>query len=166
MIGFGWIARIGAWLAGIDLNNILGSITRIYEKRADTALGKEKVAGEVAVEFIKSDVAHINARKDLGLAAMTHPVWWAAWVLFVIPVGVYEGMIFYVSTFDMWLNTPGCTIPAIGEAVERGAKVCEWYVRRVPADQRANGRIIILSIFSLQGAAGITGAIIQRFFKK
>lgn len=135
-----------AWLAGIDLNNILGSVARIYEKKADTALGKEKVAAEVAGELIKGDIEHVKAKKELGLAAMTHPIWWVAWGLFVFPVGFYHAGIFFLSILSIGPQT--------------------YAILQVPPEQEKWAREIVMHIFTLQAGAGIAGAIIGKFMKR
>jgi hypothetical protein len=92
---------------------------------------------------------------------MTHKVWWVAWALFVLPVGLYEAMIFFVSTFDAWLNTPGCVIPEIGQAVRAGARVCEYFVRRVPPAQEQLAVQITGTIFVAQAGTGVAAGVYQ-----
>lgn len=159
---------IWSLLSGIP--GLLTGLLNYLNKRTDAQVEKLRidrgVDRDTAIEIIKSDAAVKQSTANIIMAAMSHPVWWAAWLLFVIPVGVYEGMIFYVSTFDAWINAAGCVVPKLGELPAAGRKVCEWYVRRVPDEQEQLARLIVQSIFLAQAGtgamAGISNAIATR----
>ncbi len=108
----------------------------------------------------------IAAQRDVTLAAMSHPMWWIGWALFILPPGAYHALIFFVSMFDMWLNTPGCHVWAIGEAVPRGVKLCEWYVRKVPPDQQQLSMLAAGLFVGLQVGSGIIAGILTRITGK
>lgn len=139
------LMKLFGWLSGLNLENLLGTVARVYEKRADTALGHDKVTAELTAEIVRQDIAHIQARRDLGIASMSHPVWWVAWALFVIPVGLYHAGIFLLS------------IASIGPET--------YAILKVPPEQEAWARQIVASIFTLQAAAGVSGALLRRWSK-
>lgn len=122
-------------------------------KKADVAhqdlatLSAEKRA--VLVEAIRGDSVRVQAQQNLLLAAMSHPVWWWAWGLFVFPVGLYHAAIFILSTLG------------IGPDV--------IVVLRVPAEQEKMAREIVSTIFTLQAGTGVAAAAAQTvtsIFKK
>ena len=157
----GWLAG-GAVSAGLGLAK---SGLDYLNKRQDAAVEKYKVevgaVRDLGGEALKVEAARHQAQQNVAIAAMAHPIWWAAWAMFVIPVGIYDGLIYFVSTFDAWLNTAGCAVPRMGEAVRAGARLCEWYVRQVPPDQAASRANIIYFIFGAQAASGIAAGIGQ-----
>jgi len=115
----------------------------------------------VAAEALKTEAMRYRTWSNVTMSAMGHPIWWVAWMVFVIPVGLYEAMIFYVSTFDRWLNTPGCSIPEIGQIVKQGTVLCEFWVRKVPPAQGAARENIIYFIFGAQAVSGASAGIAQ-----
>jgi hypothetical protein len=156
------------WLAGGVVSAGLGlakSGLDYLVRRQDAAVERYKAEVGAAVslggEALRVEAARHAAQQNVAIAAMAHPIWWAAWAMFVVPVGVYDGLIYFVSTFDAWLNTPGCVIPRIGEGIRAGVKVCEWYVRAVPPDQAASRANIIYFIFGAQAASGIAAGLGQ-----
>jgi len=126
-------------------------------------------ATTLGTEALRVEAARNEAWGRVAVQAMLHPMWWVAWGLFVLPVGFYDGMIFFVSTFDRWLNTPGCSIPEIGHGVTRGLQLCEWWVRKVPPDQAALRASVIYFIFGAQatsGAAAGIGQVVSRWLAR
>lgn len=156
-------------IAASILQGVLGTVVtplfNYLSKRQDTALEKFRVdtgmTRDAAIELLRTDAVVKNATKDVVLAAMTHPIWWVAWLFFVVPVAAYEGAIFFVSTFDSILNAPGCYIPEIGSVLRPGGHVCEHFVRRVPSEQEEIARIIVQSIFLAQVGTGATAGIVH-----
>ncbi|MDC7784746.1 hypothetical protein PQJ75_00575 [Rhodoplanes sp. TEM] len=139
------------------LNGLLGYLA----KRQDVDLEKFRVGTvsgkEVSIELIRGFIQSQGVAKDIILAGMNHPVWWAAWIVFVFPVGLYHASVFFVSIFDMFLNSPGCgphTFP------------CEWYVKRVPIEQEEFGRQVVYAIFGGQITHGIVSSVASRWLKK
>jgi hypothetical protein len=157
-----------SWLAGGAISTGL----RLAEKgldylnrRQDAAVERYKAdVGAITTlggEALRIEAARHAAQANVAIAAMAHPIWWAAWAMFVVPVGIYDGLIYFVSTFDAWLNTPGCVIPKAGETIRAGARLCEWYVRAVPPDQAASRANIIYFIFGAQAASGVAAGLGQ-----
>lgn len=149
--GLGGIAfTVAKWLLGAD--GVIG-------KGFDLATAKVKAGSDdlatlsaekrtVLIEAIRGDTARLQVQQNLILAAMTHPIWWWAWALFVFPVGFYHAAIFVTSTVP-WLNG--------------------WTILRVPATQEAWALSIIQTIFVAQVGTGIAGAVAQSInsiFKK
>lgn len=153
------------WIVDSALGAMVKPLFGWLERRTDAEVEKLKaergVDRDAALELIKADAAIKTAQRDVITAAMMHPVWWLAWLGFVLPVAGYHAAIFIVSTADAWINTPGCIIPAMGEAVVKGAKVCEAYVRRVPREQEEWARQIIGSIFIAQAGTGALAGIVH-----
>lgn len=162
---------VAKWLLGAD--GVIGKGFDLASKRADVDLRKTEVLTgaqkEVLIEALRGDSARLQVQGNLVLQAMTHKIWWVAWAVFVLPVGVYEAAIFLASTFDVWLNTPGCYIPKIGEGLRAGLRVCEVYVRRVPEEQEKLAAQITGTIFIAQASTGVAAGIYQsitRIFEK
>jgi hypothetical protein len=164
-----FLAALGA-LGGLTsvLKGALGvanSITNYLEKKQDAQVEKYKVEN-ATVQTIGTEALRVEAAKNeawgrVAVQAMMHPFWWAAWIMFVIPVGAYDGMIFFVSIFDRWLNTPGCTIPKIGDAVRQGLMICEWWVREIPPAQGQSRANILYFIFGAQATSGVAAGVGQ-----
>lgn len=135
------------------------------EKRQDAKVETYKVQAGVIADLgsqaMRVEAARFETWSATARQAMNHPAWWFAWLFFVIPVGLYDGAIFFVSTFDRWLNTPGCTIPDVGEAIARGVHVCEYWIRKVPNDQRASRIAVVQFIFGMQAATGVAAGVGQ-----
>lgn len=142
-----WSALISliGWLGGAS--GIIAKAIELAAKAQDVDLEKfrtqQGVDRDAALKLLDNQRALIEAHRDLSMVAMNHPLWWAAWLLFVLPVGLYHALIFVVSTLDLAL-----------------------VVRRVPPVQEEWAMWIVISIFGAQGAAGITAGILGRFVKR
>ena len=139
--------------------------TNYLQKKQDADVEKYKAAvggaRDLAGDALKVEAARYQTWSNVTIAAMAHPVWWLAWAMFVVPVGLYDGMIYFVSTFDAWLNTAGCYIPTHATAIQAGRHVCEWFVTAVPPDQASSRANIIYFIFGAQAASGAAAGIAQ-----
>lgn len=122
---------------------LLKPVLDLVAKKQDISLEKYRVDGAVAKELISAEIERAKAQRELGLAAMNHPVWWIAWALFVFPVGLYHATIFLVST--------------------AGIDPEVFQVRRVPATQEQWANTIVGFIFAAQIGSSIVGAILTRF---
>jgi hypothetical protein len=112
--------------------------------KASTSAEKETLLGMLA-----SDDTRVAVQRDLVLAAMSHPIWWIAWGMFVFPVGIYHATIYLLSTLG------------IGPEI--------YAVLRVPHEQEQWGRDIVKTIFVAQAGTGVAGGLIQsieRIFKR
>lgn len=154
---------VGAIITG--LLKAASGLTSYLEKRQDAAAEKYKAkVGAVAgtsQEALRIEGMRFKTWSHVAIAAMTHPIWWVGWTLFVIPVGFYDAKIYIVSTFADVLNTPGCFVPAVNHAVSHAAHICEWYVQQVPPAQGASRLEIMKFIFGGQAAAGASAGIAQ-----
>lgn len=154
-----------SWLPNAVMGSLVGPVLSYLEKRTDADVQKlqirEGMSRDAALAIIKDAGAAREATRDVILAAMSHPIWWVAWAIFVVPVGLYHAAIFGVSTLDAWINTPGCHIPELGEAVRAGARICEAWVRRVPATQEAWAQQIIGNVFLAQAGTGAVAGIVS-----
>jgi hypothetical protein len=75
---------------------------------------------------------------------MGHPVFWIAWALGVLPVMLYYGSIFWVSTF-----------PALG-----------WEVAKAPADALEFAHQITNWMFGIAGASSLVAGVSQAWAKR
>lgn len=118
---------------GLDL---IGSLERAYIAKEKAKSDRERLLHAERIKDIEAELESQRTATGFALGQMNHPVWWAAWLLFVLPVGFYTAAIFLVST-----------VPAL-----------EWWeVRRVPQVQEDWARWIVLSIFGAQIVAGGIG---------
>jgi hypothetical protein len=138
-----------AWLGKVVADLIGGPIVKAlldgYKATLDARNTRDHQAVDLAKADIEASVAHSKDRRDLGIAAMSHPVWWIAWSLFVIPPGLHHAAIYLMSTLGIGPD--------------------QFAVLAVPTEQKAMTREIVSTIFFLQGGSGIAGAVIQRLTK-
>lgn len=134
------------WLLSL-LPGLLPKLLDYLNKRQDTALEKYRVGAvsgkEVSIAVVQSEIARVQAQKEMNVVGMSHPIWWFAWALFVLPVGLYHFMIFFVSTFHL-----------------------EFTVDRVPPVQEQWGMWIVGSIFGAQVTSGVIGQVTSAWLKK
>lgn len=132
-------------LSGIP--GLLNGLLTYLNKVQDTSLEKFRIGTtsgkEVSIAVVEAQVAGVQAQKEMNVVGMGHPVWWIAWALFVIPVGMYHSAIFFVSTFHL-----------------------QWVVDRVPQTQETWALYIVLSIFGAQVTTGLTQQITTAWLKK
>jgi hypothetical protein len=140
---------IPVWLGKIAASIIGGPIVNALLDGYKAKLSAENTRDNQAVDLAKSDIdASIKRsehRRDLGLAAMSHPVWWLAWALFIIPAGLHHAAIYVLSTLS------------VGPA--------EFAVLAVPLEQKAITREFIQWMLGAQVTSGIAGAVLKRFAK-
>ncbi len=131
------------WLISLLTGPIINGLLDGYKAKLAATNTEDKLAVELAVADINAERDRRNAQRDLGIAGMNHPVWWVAWGLFVIPVGLYNATIFILSTLSIGPST--------------------FSVLQVPVAQEQLMATIVQSIFLAQGISGIAGAAIKRF---
>jgi hypothetical protein len=126
------------WLLSLlsGLPSLLSKGLDYYIKRADGDTQR-------AIALMAADQARIAAQRDITVAGMSHPIWWAGWLLFIAPLGLYWVK---VVLWDKTLGL-GTTDPLTGFVLEWSG----WMVG---------------SIFCLQVGTGIAGAIINRVVKR
>ena len=107
-----------------------------FLKRADGDVARAQALMQLEQERIK-------AQRDITVAGMSHPIWWAAWAMFVVPVG------FHFAKCVVWDATLG-----LGTTDPLAGYVREW------------AGIIVASIFGLQVGVGIVGGILNRIVKR
>lgn len=151
-----WIisAALGVAKMGIGLLSSRQSAD-LAKYQADTGM-----LTALGTEALKIEAVRSETYGKVVIQAMTHKVWWVAWLLFVIPVGLYDASIYFVSMFDMWLNTPGCVILDAGNMLDQGQHLCEWYIKRVPQPQGESRMAVIYFIFGAQGMAGLGAGVL------
>jgi hypothetical protein len=142
-----WIANLlGGTLFKVLGDSIVTPILGAYMKAKDVNLEalRAKLGTEQAeaAALLAHEAARIAAQREVTLAAMNHRVWWVAWALFVLPVGLYHAAIFLVSTFD-----------------------APFVIQRVPATQEAWAQLIVLSMFGLYATTSIVDAVLARLKK-
>lgn len=133
---------------------IIGAVVKVfsgpildgYKARLASMNTTDRIAAEVAIKDLEAERDRRLAQKELGLAGMNHPVWWIAWCLFVIPVGLYHATIFMLSTL--------------------GIPPSQFAVLKVPPDQQALSSVIIQYLFIAQAGAGVAGALITRLSRR
>ena len=134
------------WLASFLTGPIVKGVLDGYKAKLAAANDSDRIAADLAGKAIEAEIARRNAQRDLGIASMSHPVWWIAWGLFVIPVGLYHATIFILSTLGIGPET--------------------FAVLRVPPDQQQLSNAVIQYLFLAQGGVGIAGTLIQRIARK
>lgn len=146
-----WIASSAAKaVLGVFGDTFVKPFVEVWAKKQDINLEKFKTESTerqmLSVAVINAEVERIKGNSAIIREAMQHRIWWWAWALFVIPVGVYHATIFVVST----LGIP----PEV------------YTVLRVPPMQEQWAVWIVLSIFGAQTASSIVSDVASRFGKK
>lgn len=153
---------MGFWtgVAGFIGGPIIKGFLKAYQSKLDAGNETDRLAADIAIADIDARIERTKARRDLGLMAMSHPVWWFAWCVFVIPVGLYHAAIYMLSTFGVPPTCPADMMLAGGD--------CQIFIHavlEVPKEQAEVGRIIVRNIFFAQGTLGIAGQLVKRFAK-
>lgn len=126
------------------LPGFLSGLLTYLNKRQDTALGMNANAATVDVAVVQAEVSRIQASASVLQVAMGHRVFWIGWALGVLPVMLYYGCIFWVSTFP-WLG---------------------WEVKAAPADALAFGHQVINWMFGIAGASSLVAGVAQAWSKR
>jgi hypothetical protein len=142
-------------------NSLVGYLDRKADRDVDLYKTKTGAVVNLTGQALQVQAARESAQDNLALTAMTHPIWWVMWGMWVLPPALYDAMIYFVSMFDAWLNTPGCIVWEINEPLKHGAKICEWYVRKIPSAQAEARLKIIVWIFGAQAVAGAAGGVVS-----
>jgi hypothetical protein len=133
------------WLGNLLAGPVVTGLLNAYKAKLAATNATDEAALSLAVAQINAEIARKAAQKDLGIASMSHPVWWMAWGLFVIPVGLYHATIFLLSTFGVDPHT--------------------FAVLKVPAEEQALSQSVIEYLFLAQSTSGVIGAVVKRFTK-
>lgn len=122
---------------------ILTSLPGLLSKGLDYYIKRTDGNVQKAVKLMEADQARLAAQRDITLAGMSHPIWWAGWALFVFPLGVYWSKILLWDKVLGW----GRTDPLEGFVLEWAG----W---------------IVGGLFCLQVGTGIAGAVINRLVRR
>ena len=127
------------------VSNIVGKLSdaHVAVVQANTGLSAVEAQG-----VVKAEVVRTGAQRDVQMAQMSHPIWWTAWVLFVIPPGVYTSIIHLKSIL----------CPFVADA-------CTWNILRVPATIESWDMYVVLSMFGLAATSSVIGLIANRVGK-
>ena len=135
-----------SWLFSL-LTNIPGFLTGLLNylnKRQDTAVVQNTNAKDVGVAVVQAEVSRMQAAASVLQVAMGHPVFWVGWALGVLPVMLYYGSIFWVSTF-----------PALG-----------WEVQKAPTDALEFAHQVTNWMFGIAGASSLVAGVAQAWSKR
>lgn len=143
----GFLSWLGSGLVqsivGIFGSAILKPVLDAISHKQDVAL--EKYKAETGRD-LQTDLAMLQAENirrqgevNLTMAAMNHPIWWFAWLIFVLPVGVYFALTFLYAALQIPIVLP-----------EVSGQCAEW------------AKLIVPSIFAAQATTGIVTAISTR----
>lgn len=152
-----------SWLRNLalgGLGDVLRPVTEWLGKREDTKVSSRRIDARVAEKWLSAALKEREIETSLMLAMMKHKAWWIAWGLIVFPVGLYHAAIFFVSIFDMFLNSPDC-----GKALRRA---CDWYIKRVPPEQEKLARDAVAFVLTAHVGSGIVGGglqVLDRFLR-
>lgn len=143
-----WTAVVSviSWLGGSKA--LIQSGIDLWAKKMGVDLEKFKASTDSdkanSLAAIGYDGKRVDAHVQVIMQAMNHPIFWVAWGLFVLPVGLHHAAVFWVSTFPFW----------------------GWPVLEVPAMQAETAKQIVGTIFLAQAGTGITAAIVDAINKR
>lgn len=125
------------------LLSLLGGLPALLSKGLDYYIKRADGDVQKAIKLMEADQARLAAQRDITLAGMSHPIWWAAWSMFVFPLGIYWAKVIVWDKVLGWGTTPPLT-----------GFVLEW------------AGWIVGGLFCLQVGTGIAGAIINRVVRR
>jgi hypothetical protein len=132
---------------GAFVSKLLPSLLEYLNKKVDSDLEKYRVGAvsgkEVSIAVVQAELAGRQAQADLNKTAMSHPIWWVAWALFVLPVGVWHAAVHFVSTFHL-----------------------VYIVDKLPPGNAEWDKWIVLSIFGAQVTTSIVEKVTNAWIKK
>ena len=134
-----WLAK---FFGGDAISSAISGLFGLGTKALDYYVAKANGNIQEAIALMQADQARLTAQKDITLAGMNHPLWWAAWLMFVAPLGVYWCKVIVWDKVLGW----GTTDPLTGF-------VLDW------------SGSIVLSLFGMQVGVGIVGGILNRLTK-
>ena len=134
------------WLFSLltSIPGFLNGLLTYLNKRQDVAAARSADAKDVAAVVVQAEVSRTQAAASVLQVAMGHPVFWIGWALGVLPVMLYYGSIFWVSTF-----------PALG-----------WEVHKAPADALEFAHQVTGWIFGIAGASSLVAGVAQAWAKR
>lgn len=127
-----------------SLPDMIKGLFGYLNKRQDTAALANGNAKEVDVAIVQSETARQGKALDVYSAMLSHPIFWVAWGLGVIPVMTYHAAVFFVSTFPFW----------------------GWTVLKVPPDQLEFSKTVVGNVFLLTGASTVVAGIAHAWTKR
>lgn len=135
-----------SWLFSLltSLPGFLNGLLTYLNKRQDVAAARSADAKDVGISVVQAEVTRVQAAASVLQVAMGHPVFWVGWALGVLPVMLYYGSIFWVSTF-----------PALG-----------WEVQRAPADALEFAHQVTNWMFGIAGASSLVAGVAQAWAKR
>src|ERR1700737_4762488 len=124
-----------SWLFSLltGIPGFLNGLLTYLNKRQDTAVAQNTNARDVGISVVQAEVSRIQANASVLQIAMGHPVFWIGWAIGVLPVMLYYGSIFWVSTF-----------PGLG-----------WEIAKAPADALEFGHQVTNWMFGIAGASSL-----------
>lgn len=142
----GWLASFALkFFSGSALSFASSIITSLTNEKVAIVQAQTGLAASEAVAVVQSEIARINAQSQIQMAQMTHPVWWAAWTLFVFPVGLYDALIHLKSALAPFFPS-----------------VLLWNIPEVPKEIEAWDMYVILSMFGLAATSSVVASIVGR----
>jgi|SRR5690242_12561892 len=129
-----------AWLTGIP--SLISGLFGLGSKALDVYLAKTNGNVQEAIALMQADQARLAAQRDITIAGMSHPIWWAAWLMFVAPLGIYWSKVIVWDKVLAW----GSTDPLTGF-------VLDW------------SGTIVLSVFGMQVGVGVVGSLLNRLVR-
>lgn len=128
--------------SGSTLSFVSGVVKNLSDTHAAVVASQTGLATEQTKAVVSAEIARQNVVGSLMMAMMSHPIWWIAWCLFVLPVGIYDALIHLKSIL----------CPFLGSA-------CQWDILRVPATQESWDMYVVLSFFGIFAASGVVTSI-------
>lgn len=145
----GWIASIALKLfTGSTLSFVSNIVTSLTNEKVAVVTAQTGLAATEVVAVVDAEKARVAAQSQIQMAQMTHPIWWVAWTLFVIPVGLYDALIHMKSVLVPFYPS-----------------VLHWNIPEVPAQIEAWDMYVILSMFGLAVTSSVVTSIVGRLGK-
>jgi hypothetical protein len=138
------------WFLSLFTGPLLKIIPGIFKALSSEQIAKFQAESGLgiaeATALAQAETARLAAQSNVQMAAMTHPIWWVAWVLFVFPVGLYMAA--------NYLKSVGCMF-----AENYHTCNAAWQILQVPPTLESWGFYVVMSMFSLSVASSVVSKI-------
>ena len=140
------------WLISLfstPIMSFVGSVIKsLTNEQVEELQARTGLAATEALAAVNAENVRVSAQRDAQLAAMNHPIWWVAWTLFVIPVGMYDALIHMKSVLAPFAPS-----------------VLLWNIPEVPKEIESWDMYVILSMFGLAVTSSVVTTIVRNLGK-
>lgn len=133
------------FFTGSTLSFVSGIVTQLTNEHAAIVTAQTTLTGVEVSSVVGAEVARYNAQASLETAMIAHKIWWVGWAFFVLPAGLYVGLIHAKSILCPFLDS-----------------VCSWNIPEVPHQIEMWDGLVVMSFFGIAGVSALVQSISNR----